>query len=559
MNFFTDNDDISLALSLADMERLATLSEHGFCFAKDFDWAPKDAADAADSYRRVLELVGEIAAERLAPTAAETDRNGSVLGDDGQVHYAKGIREAIDLFGKAGLMGFTLPYKYGGLNMPATLYTAATEIVSRADASFMNIFGLQGIAETINAFASDELKDAYLPDLAAGRTTGAMVLTEPDAGSDLQAVATRAYIAEDGEWRVNGVKRFITNGCGDVLIVLARTEEGSTDGRGLSCLLVEKGPRVRVRRIEDKLGIHGSPTCEIVFDDAPAKLIGLRQRGLITYVMSLMNAARLGIAAQSLGIGEAALRVATDYAKERRQFGAAIATFPAIADLLFTMSSDLQAARAITYYAAVCVDLERGLEDKQQSRKYRNFCKLLTPMAKYYSSEMSMRVANGAVAVLGGSGYMRDYPAERLLRDSRITTIYEGTSQLQVVAASGGVLGGTLKEAVEDVLASREWDETLAPEVAKVREVVALIDEAVAFVKTQDAAYRDLSARRLVDMSAIALAGALLCAQAAVCEQKKRILSRWMLEGVAKAKAMHAIVVSGDAAPIAPQADAESR
>ena len=330
MNFFTDNDDILFLLGHIDLALLADLAERGFRFRSDFDFAPKDADDATDNYRRVLDLVGDIAANRLAPTAEATDRAGSVLNADGSVTYAPGVSEAIRLFSQAGLMGFTLPYRYGGLNLPATIYTMATEIVSRADASFMNIFGLQGIAETINAFADEALKEQYLPRLASGELTGAMVLTEPDAGSDLQSVKTRAWQDADGNWFVSGVKRFITNGCGDVLVVLARTEPAIADGRGLSCLLVEKGPRVKVRRLEDKLGIHGSPTCEIFFDDAPAKLIGQRQRGLITYVMALMNAARLGIAAQSLGIGEAALREARAYAASRRQFGVTIDTFPAI-------------------------------------------------------------------------------------------------------------------------------------------------------------------------------------------------------------------------------------
>ncbi|MBQ6926118.1 MAG: acyl-CoA dehydrogenase family protein [Kiritimatiellae bacterium] len=563
MNFFTDNADIRFLLDHLDMARIADLAEHGFRFRGDFDFAPKDADDALDNYRRVLDLVGDLAANRLGPTAADTDRAGSILNPDGTVTYAPGISEAIRLFSQAGLMGFTLPYRYGGLNLPVTVYTAATEIVSRADASFMNIFGLQGIAETINAFAADDLKEQYLPRLASGELTGAMVLTEPDAGSDLQSVKTRAWQDETGNWFVSGVKRFITNGCGDVLVVLARTEPAIADGRGLSCLLVEKGPRVKVRRLEDKLGIHGSPTCEIVFDDAPAKLIGQRQRGLITYVMALMNAARLGIAAQSLGIGEAALCAAREYAAARKQFGATIDTFPAIRELLADMSVELQAARALTYYAASCVDLERGYDARlaeegkgapdaatwrQESRRCKGFNKMLTPMAKYFSSEMSMRLANGAVAVLGGSGYMRDYPVERLLRDSRITTIYEGTSQLQVSAAVSGVMSGTLAEAVESVLGGREWSEDLAKRVATVREVLALCDEAVAFVKAhpEGARYRDLSARKLVDMGVVALCGALLCAQGATSDTKLKVLDRWLATGKARVRALHELTLSGD-------------
>ncbi len=563
MNFFTDNNDVKFLLGHLDLALVADLAERGFRFRGGFDFAPKDADDAIDNYRRVLDLVGDLAANRLAPTAADTDCAGSVLNPDGSVTYAPGISEAIRLFGQAGLMGFTLPYRYGGLNLPATVYTAATEIVSRADASFMNIFGLQGIAETINAFADDALKEQYLPRLASGELTGAMVLTEPDAGSDLQSVKTRAWQDEAGNWFVSGVKRFITNGCGDVLVVLARTEPAIADGRGLSCLLVEKGPRVKVRRLENKLGIHGSPTCEIVFDDAPAKLIGQRQRGLITYVMALMNAARLGIAAQSLGIGEAALRAAREYAAARKQFGVTIDTFPAIRELLADMSVELQAARALTYYAAYCVDLERGYDARlaeegrdapgatawrQESRRCKGFNKMLTPMAKYFSSEMSMRLANGAVAVLGGSGYMRDYPVERLLRDSRITTIYEGTSQLQVAAAVAGVMSGTLAEAVESILATREWSGDIARHAAAVRDILALCNEASAFVKghPEGARYRDLSARKLVDMGVVALCGALLCDQAAASGAKTKVLDRWLATGRARVHALHELTLSGD-------------
>ena len=562
-NFFTDNEDVKFLFGFYDLEKLAAFSERGFALAKDFDFAPKDAADAVDNYRRVLELVGELAAERLAPTAAETDRTGNTLNPDGSVTLAPGIREALKLFAQAGLMGFTLPYRYGGLNLPLFLYTASNELVSRADASFMNIYGLQGIAETINAFADDGLKEKYLPRLASGELTGAMVLTEPDAGSDLQSVKSKAWQDADGNWFVSGVKRFITNGCGDVLLVLARTEPEISDGRGLSCLLVEKCPQVKVRRLEDKLGIHGSPTCEIFFDNAPAKLIGQRQRGLITYVMALMNGARIGIAAQSLGIGEAALRAAREYAASRKQYGAAIDTFPAIRGLLSEMSVELQAARAITYFASYAVDLERGYdallagaekgapeaaEWRRESRRYRGFNKMLTPLAKYFASEMSMRVANGAVAVLGGSGYMRDYPVERYLRDSRITTIYEGTSQLQVVAASAGVAGGTLGEVVELLLGGRDWSEELAPQVSAVRELLAKTAECALFMKNYSAGqrYRDLYARKLVDLGVIVLAGALFCRQAEKSEYKVKVLSHWMSAGAARGKALAEMILSGD-------------
>ena len=307
-NFYKDNKDIENVIDALDLTEVATLLEEDFKFAKEYDFAPKDAADAIDNYKRAIDICGDVMANRIAPLAEETDAVGSVLNADGSVTYAPGIKLALELFGKTGLLGVQIPYYLGGLNMPCTVLTACNDIVSRGDASLMNIFGLQGIADTINMFGDEEMKKAYIPKLVTGEWTGAMVLTEPDAGSDLQSVKTTAYQDADGNWFVNGVKRFITNGCGEVLLVLARTEEGTTDGRGLSCLLVEKGPWVKVRRLENKLGIHGSPTCEMTFTEAPAKLIGLRKRGLITYVMTLMNGARMGIAAQGTGIGDIARR-----------------------------------------------------------------------------------------------------------------------------------------------------------------------------------------------------------------------------------------------------------
>ena len=509
-NFYEDNKDIAATIDALNLTEVASLLEENFRFADEYDFAPKDAASAIDNYKRALSLCGDICANRIAPTAEETDKVGNVLNDDGTVTYTPGIRLAIKLLGGSGLMGATIPYRLGGLNMPCVVLTALNDIVSRADASLMNMFGLQGIAETINAFADEDLKQKYVPKLVTGEYTGAMVLTEPDAGSDLQSVKVSAHQDADGNWFVNGVKRFITNGCGDVLIVLARTEPEFSDGRGLSCLLVEKGPWVKVRRLEHKLGINGSPTCELVFNEAPARLIGQRKRGLITYIMALMNGARMGIAAQGTGIGEAAYRAARDYAASRKQFGTTIDAFPAVRELLAGMSVDVQASRALAYYAAKCVDMESGLSRAFEKAKgtpeapalrarmklYSGFNKMLTPMAKYFASEMSMRVSNGAVAVLGGSGYMKDYPVERYLRDARITTIYEGTSQLQVVAAIAGVTGGLVKAVVDDIL-GEGW----ASAHPRMEALLASLDEAIAYVKGRDDAkdYHDLSARRLVD------------------------------------------------------------
>ena len=399
-NFYKDNPDIKNVLDVLDLTEVATLLEEDFRFAKDYAFAPKDAADALDNYARALDLCGDIMGNRIAPLAEETDKVGNTLNADGSVTRAPGMKLALELFGKTGLMGVTIPYYLGGLNMPCTILTACNDIVSRGDAGLMNLFGLQGIAETINQFGDEELKKQYVPKLVTGEMTGAMVLTEPDAGSDLQSVKTTAHQDESGNWFVNGVKRFITNGCGEVLLVLARTEPEFTDGRGLSCLLVENGPWVKVRRLENKLGIHGSPTCEMVFTEAPAKLVGLRKRGLITYVMALMNGARMGIAAQGTGIGEAAYRAARDYAASRQQFGMTIDHFPALREILSTMSVELQASRLLTYYSAKNVDLEAGYERRFNAlkgtpeaaaararfKKAAAFNKMLTPMAKYYGS-----------------------------------------------------------------------------------------------------------------------------------------------------------------------------
>ena len=538
-NFYKDNPDIQNVIDALDLTEIAALFEEDFKFAKEYPFAPKDAAEALENYKRALDLCGDIMANRIAPTAEETDQVGNTLNADGTVTRSPGMNLAIKLFGQTGLMGTTIPYYLGGLNMPCMVLTALNDIVSRGDAGLMNIFGLQGIAETINHFADEDLKKQYIPKLVTGEMTGAMVLTEPDAGSDLQSVKTSAHQDANGNWFVNGVKRFITNGCGEVLLVLARTEPEFTDGRGLSCLLVENGPWVKVRRLENKLGIHGSPTCEMVFTEAPAKLIGLRKRGLITYVMSLMNGARMGIAAQGTGIGEAAYRAAREYAASRRQFGVTIDHFPAIRELLTTMSVELQASRLLTYYSAKNVDLEEGLTRKFEAikgspeamdvrkrlKKAAAFNKMLTPMAKYYGSEMSMRNAMSGISVLGGSGYMKDYPSERYLRDARITTIYEGTSQLQVVAAIAGVTGGLVHDVLDDVLGAG-WSAAHP----RMTQLLAELDAAVEFVKAREdaKAYHDLSARKLVDAGIALVVAALFVKTSEKIDYKKAALDYWL-------------------------------
>ena len=412
-NFFLDNSDIQFLFQHLDLAELARIQEEDFAEAKSgqFDYASCDAADAVDNYRRILDIVGLVSGEMIAPNAEEVDVGGNTLNvDEGRVTLHPLVAHNMKRLTQADLMGFTLPRKYGGLNCPNLIYTMATEMISRADCSLMNMFGLQGIAETINAFASEEIKAETLPRFCAGEVTGAMVLTEPDAGSDLQAVRLRAYQDESGQWLLNGVKRFITNGCGEILLVLARSEPEISDGRGLSLFITERNEKVRVRHLESKLGIHGSPTCELVFDDTPARLIGERQRGLITYVMALMNGARVGIAAQSLGVAEAAFRLARTYAHSRMQFGKAIERLAPVAELVTDMKIDIEAARALLYETSYHCDLEnsnlRVLEyrkdiDKEEAKSRKQLSRslgringILTPMSKYYCSEMAVRVTN---------------------------------------------------------------------------------------------------------------------------------------------------------------------
>ena len=528
-NFYRDNDDIQFLFRHMDLSRLAPVCEDDFKFASEFDYAPSDAAEAVQNYDLVLESLGQLSADFIAPRAEDVDRQGNTLNEDGTVAYAKGIQESLEQLAKADVMGFTLPYRFGGLNFPNLVYSIAIEIVSRADASLMNIFGLQGIAETINAFASEEIKKKYLYDFAAGKVTGAMVLTEPDAGSDLQAVKLRAFTDDSGNWFLHGVKRFITNGCGDVLLVLARSEPDRAGGLGLSLFVCDRGPTVHIRRLEDKLGIHGSPTCEIFFDNTPCEIIGDRQRGLITYVMSLMNGARIGIAAQSVGIAEAAFRVARDYASTRRQFNVAIEKLPAVRDMLIDMKIAIEAGRALLYETSRVVDFEIGYakrletnppEDKAEakqlktdSRRYKRCAGMLTPMSKYYCSEMCNRIAYDSIQVLGGSGYMRDYACERHVRDARITTIYEGTSQLQIVAAVRGVCSGTAENLFSE-LAQQQYEPALKDLLDKLAEGREQLKNAVVFVKKNGNEYMDLYGRALVDIATDLIIGYLFCGQA---------------------------------------------
>ena len=494
------------------MEKIVRLKEREYSFKKEFDFAPMDFEDAVDNYDRVLDVVGEICGNIVSENAESIDAEGPQVVD-GHVIYARGTQENIDALNKAGLMGMSLPYRYDGLNFPIVPYIMAADIVSRADAGFVNIWGLQDCAETINEFASEEQKAKYLPRVSGGDTM-AMDLTEPDAGSDLQAVQLKATWDEKKQtWLLNGVKRFITNGDGEISLVLARSEPGTKDGRGLSMFIYDKlNGGVTVRRIEHKMGIIGSPTCELVFKDAPAELVGSRKMGLIKYVMALMNGARLGIAAQSVGVCEAAYREALTYAKERMQFGKAIVRFPAVYEMLSMMKAKLDASRTLLYETARFVDVyktymhiseERQLEkeEREEMKKYQRLADIYTPLVKGMSSEYSNQLAYDAVQVHGGSGFMKDYPVERIYRDARITSIYEGTTQLQVVAAIRGVTTGAYLNQIRVYEA-----ETVSPKLEYMkRSLIILTDDYENAVKkvvsADDNEFIDFHARRLVEMA----------------------------------------------------------
>ncbi|MBN1988379.1 MAG: acyl-CoA dehydrogenase family protein [Bacteroidales bacterium] len=511
-NFFNDNNDLRFHLTHPLMKKIVALKEQGFGDKEKYDFAPIDFEDAIDSYDKVLEIVGDICGTVLAPNAEHVDAEGPEVINN-HVKYHRGTQENHDALTRAGLYGMSLPRQYGGLNFPMVPYVMAAELVSRADAGFANIWGLQDCAETIHEFASEDLKSKYLPLANEGKTY-AMDLTEPDAGSDLQAVMLKAHYDEkQGTWLLNGVKRFITNGDADVSLVLARSEEGTTDARGLSLFIYDKTHNaVKVRRIEHKLGIIGSPTCELVFTNAPAELVGDRKMGLIKYVMSLMNGARLGVGAQSVGISDAAYREAVKYANERAQFGKPIIQFPAVYELLTNMRVKLQASRSLLYETSRYVDIykaythisnERKLEkeERDEMKEYQRLADVFTPLLKMFSSEYSNQITYDSLQIHGGAGFMKDFPIERLYRDARITTIYEGTSQLQVVAAIRGVTTGVYLNRIRFYEAQE-----IAPEYEYIRrqlvDMTADYEKAVATVQqVGDNDYVDFHARRLVEMA----------------------------------------------------------
>jgi len=497
-----------------------------------------------DSYQRVLETAGAICGEFVEPRAADVDKEGCHY-ENGTVRYASGIEEDLAMLAKAGYMGLALPRKYEGLNFPQIIMSIFVEMVSQGDASLMNIVGLQDIAITINKFGDEELKQRYLPRFARGEVTGAMVLTEPDAGSDLQSVQLRATEDPDNNcWRLNGVKRFITNGCGQVLLVLARSEPDSKGGRGLSLFVYEKDETMRVRRIENKLGIHGSPTCEMQFKNSPAYLIGKRKFGLIKYVMSLMNGARLGVACQALGIAQAAYNEALKYAQERKQFGKHIISFPAVFEMLVDMQVSIETTRSLIYATSAAVDILEGLEKKikeksdidelslrelkEQIKYYDRLASVLTPISKYIASEMSNKVASDAIQIHGGTGYMQEFNVERHYRDARITNIYEGTTQFQIIASIGKVLTGSINGELER-LGSREFPERFSHLLNYLNDARKTLDRVVQYIKMKnDTTFQDFHARRIVDIAAFTYMGYLVLNEAIESEHKYYIAEHFI-------------------------------
>lgn len=532
-NFYLDNPSLKHHLHHPLMERIVELKERGFADKDKYDYAPQDFEDAMDSYEKVLEIVGEICGDIIAPNAESVDHEGPSVAN-GRVTYAKGTQENLDAVRKAGLMGIAMPRRYNGLNFPIVPYIMAADMVSRADAGFENLWGLQDCAETLYEFGSEDQRQRYIPRVCAGETMS-MDLTEPDAGSDLQSVMLKATFSEaDNCWYLNGVKRFITNGDSDIHLVLARSEEGTHDGRGLSMFIYDKrNGGVNVRRIENKMGIKGSPTCELVFKNAKAELCGDRKLGLIKYVMALMNGARLGIMAQAVGLSEAAYREGYAYALDRKQFGKAIIQFPAIYEMLSLMRAKADASRAMLYETARFVDMYKALDDiskerkltpeeRQEMKKYSKLADAFTPMGKGMTTEFANQNAYDAIQIHGGSGFMKDYTCERLYRDARITNIYEGTTQLQVVAAIRHVTTGTYLNQLHEY-DKIEYKDDLKPLQTRLQAMTAKYAELVEKIAgTKDAEYIDFHARRLVEAAAHCVFGYLLLQDANTDEAYRR-------------------------------------
>jgi len=560
-NFFLDNQDLQFRLEQVDLSEVVAIKEEGYTFHAAYPSAPSSYADAIENYRLMLDVLGDICARIIAPQAAKADEQGAQF-QDGAVEYATPTQNALQALKQAELTGAMLPWEYGGLNLPETIYQMMVEIVSRAEAGLMTIFGLQEIAASINEFADPQIKEAVLPRFSRGEVTGAMVLTEPDAGSDLGAVQTRAVLDDaSGEWHLNGVKRFITNGCADVHLVLARSEEGSSDARGLSLFLVEKDDSVRIRRIENKMGLHASPTCEVQYSHTPAKLVGRRRFGLMRYAMAMMNGARLAVAAQAVGISEAAYREAYRYASERIQFNRPILHLPAVARMLISMRAEIEAARALLFETGLWVDRLKAYDQlqeagdtsnpdlRQRQKAVSTLTDVLTPLTKYYATEMGNRVCYQAMQIHGGVGYMREFNVERHYRDVRVTNIYEGTSQMQVVAAITKLLG----HALDPLLA--EWSSLeVGPDLMDLSEKLLGANqafmEATDCLKEKEREQIDYYAVDLVDMAAYLVNSWLLLRDAGVLERKYDLARAYIAAHLPHIHAAAEAIQVGDATPL---------
>lgn len=510
-NYYSDHPEIEFHLNHPLMKRVVDLKERNYVEKDQFEDAPVNYEDAIENYKRLLDITGDVAANIIEPNSEDVDLEGPHL-ENGRMIYASKTFENLDATRKAGLWGLSMPRRYGGLNLPNAIFSMASEIIAAADAGFQNIWSLQSCIDTLYEFGSEEQRQKYIPRICAGETMS-MDLTEPDAGSDLQRVMLKATQDEDGTWRLNGVKRFITNGDSDIHLVLARSEEGTKDGRGLSMFIYDKRDGgVTVRHIEHKLGIHGSPTCELVYKNAKAELCGNTRLGLIKYVMALMNGARLGIAAQSVGVEQEAYNEGLTYAKERAQFGEKIINFPAVYDMLSRMKAKLDAGRSLLYCCARYVDIYKALEDiardskltpeeRQEMKKYTRLADAFTPLAKGMNSEYANQNAYDAISIHGGSGFIMEYKCQRLFRDARIFSIYEGTTQLQVVAAIRYITNGTYLSIIKEMLESEVSDDLKALK-ARVAKLADLYEAAINKVKeANDQAVHDFLARRLYNMT----------------------------------------------------------
>ena len=510
-NYYSDHPEIEFHLNHPLMKRVVDLKERNYSEKDQFEDAPVNYEDAIENYKRLLDITGDVAANIIEPNSEAVDLEGPHL-ENGRMIYASKTYENLDATRKAGLWGISMPRRYGGLNLPNAVFSMASEIISAADAGFQNIWSLQSCIDTLYEFGSEEQRQKYIPRICQGEGMS-MDLTEPDAGSDLQHVMLKATQDADGTWRLNGVKRFITNGDSDIHLVLARSEEGTKDGRGLSMFIYDKRDGgVDVRHIEHKLGIHGSPTCELVYKNAKAELCGSTRLGLIKYVMALMNGARLGIAAQSVGVEQEAYNEGLAYAKERAQFGEKIVNFPAVYDMLSRMKAKLDAGRSLLYCTARYVDIYKALEDisrdtklspeeRQEMKKYTKLADAFTPLAKGMNSEYANQNAYDAISIHGGSGFIMEYKSQRLFRDARIFSIYEGTTQLQVVAAIRYITNGTYLGIIKEMMES-EVSDNLKPLKERVAKLVGLYEAAIAKVKELgDQAVHDFLARRLYNMT----------------------------------------------------------